>query len=113
MYLEILHEVVQEYLSNEKDKKLPIKIELTSFIYDTLEHEINEYCKIGTEVPIERFEFSCLYLYGRSISLIKADKLNPIFERKIVERLAQLRIFEYRQQNAVKNAELNALEQAE
>ena len=105
MYIEILHEVVQEHLSNEKDKKMPIKIELTSFIYDTLQYEINEVCKINTEVPIEKFEFSCLYMYERSVTLVKTG-LSPLdirFERRIVERLSRLRIFEYKAQTDSKD----------
>ena len=112
MYIEILHEVVQEHLNKEGDKRVPIKIEISEFIYDTLQYEINEVCKINSEVPIEKFEFSCLYMYERSVTLLKGKTLDFRFERRIVERLSKLRIFEYREQNEVKINEFRSVEGA-
>ena len=88
MYLEILHEVVNEYLI--KDIKTPITIELTPFIYQTLQFELNSVCKLNTDVPIESITFASLVLYGRTITIISGKELNDRFERKMVEKLTAL-----------------------
>lgn len=88
MYLEILHEVVNEYLS--KDVKTPITIELTPFIYDTLQLEMNDICKLKTEVPVESIRFTSIVLYGRTITVVSGKELNDKFERKMVEKLTEL-----------------------
>lgn len=90
MYIEILHEVVQEILSKEGDKKVAISIELTPFIYKTLQYEMNFICKFNTEVPIESVNFHSVTLYGRTITISSGKELNDKFEMKMVERLTQL-----------------------
>jgi hypothetical protein len=90
MYLDILHDVLKEQLESEKDKKLPISIELTPFIYETLQLELNDICKFRTEVPIESVNFFSIVMYGRSVKLVSGKELNSRFERKIVEKLTEL-----------------------
>jgi len=90
MYIEILHEVVAEYLAKEGDKKSVITIELTPFIYKTLQLEINSISTFNTTVPIEGFTFSSLIFYKRSVTIINGKTLDDTFERKMVEQLAKL-----------------------
>lgn len=85
MYLEILHKVVCEILTNEGKNKQPIVIELTPSIYDSLQKEVNECCTFKTNVPIMYFTFSALKFYGRTVTINKGDKLNPRFERNLVD----------------------------
>ena len=90
MYIEILHDVVNEILSKEGDKKQPINIELTPFIYYTLQLEMNDVCKLNTVVPIESISFTAIMLYGRTITVTSGKQLNDKFERKMVEKLTEL-----------------------
>lgn len=90
MYLEMLHEVVNEILSDDRSKGKIIEIELTSFVYDTLQLELNDYIGYKIEVPIESLHATSVNMYSRTINLKKGSSLNPIFERIIVARLAEL-----------------------
>lgn len=90
MYVEILHDVVAIYLAQEGDKKSPITIELTPFIYKTLQFELNDICSFRTEVPIESAKFESLVFMGRSVKIMNGKELNDKFEMKMVERLTEL-----------------------
>jgi hypothetical protein len=91
MYVEILHEVVGEYLAKENEKnKSPIHIELTPFIYKSLQLELNDICKFKTPIPIASFTFESISMYNRSVTIVKGKELNERFEIKMVERLAMI-----------------------
>ena len=94
MYLNLLNETVIEYLTNEGNNKKPIEIRLSRFIYNTLILEINDICKFKTEVPIEFINITSIELHSRTIKLTESDEIDPIFEKKIVAKLAQLSVLE-------------------
>lgn len=89
MYLEIINDAVVHYLDGNKSKE-PIIIKLPSFLYKTVQLELNSICEFNTTVPIEGAGFMSITLQGRTITLERSDTLDPLVEIEIVKRLSLL-----------------------
>jgi hypothetical protein len=88
MYLEILNNVVADYLAPKEKAVAAIVIHLTPFIYKTLQDELNSVIKFNTEVPIQYIKADSIIIHERTVKIDSNEKLDEKFERRMVEALA-------------------------
>lgn len=91
MYLEILSDTVASYLSKSPNSsQLRDGINLTPRVYEIFHLELNDKIKLKTEVPIEFINVESVKIHGRTIKILKSDKLDPEFEFFLTNKLAEL-----------------------
>ena len=90
MYLEIIQNIVEEILKDDKIAKNPIIIQLTPAIYNAVQYELNVHCSFSGLVPIEEARFESIKLYNRTITLKQGVELDARVEKRIVLELAKI-----------------------
>jgi len=93
MYLEIIQNIVEEILKDDKISKNQIIIQLTPTIYNAVQYELNFHCSFSGLVPIEEAKFESIKLYNRTVTLRQTLELDSKVEKKIVMTLAKITVF--------------------
>ena len=83
MLLEILELAIIDYI--DKETKPPIEINLTPLVYTTLQKELNEITNFNTTVPIENIRIDMISIHGRTVTLVRSDKLDTRFESHMLD----------------------------
>jgi len=82
MYIEIIKKAVDEYLITSPNKN--IEINLTPCIHETVMTELNNLITINGDVIIQEIGISYIKINKRTVTLIKSNTLDYLFEKYLV-----------------------------